>query len=468
MVYRWTVPPLVALALALGPQPARAEPNNPHNLGSCNACHPVTPRFGTDTAATVTFTTSADDPALCTPCHKPEQTLHPLLVPVGSGPEGARVSLHLPGGQTGAFAGKVVCVSCHSIHAADGRAALLRGFPASTETRRFTSWNDFCSECHATNLRRRSPHGGGDQACAFCHASKPRPEHTAEIFKADGDLCLACHADLPRDHAKRMNPGKGAWKECRDCHDAHAEAGASPGLLTKAYVAAATEAVTVSPHFRSGLCLVCHENVDDYALRAADINTLCDRCHASGQIPANIHPLRKVPDGFAVPKGWPLVDGALTCLTCHDQGHDDQKPRYKMLHGGPYAGARDVCRNCHSAIDLMTSTVHRDSGQDRGCEFCHKTRPVPGKDTIKTVTFIADPDLLCIRCHDDTADDVSEHHQLVSRREVTDERITLSIPLYKGRIICASCHNPHQEDGRGHRLRDWLVGVDLCASCHPK
>jgi predicted CXXCH cytochrome family protein len=461
------LPLLAGVVLAVLPGPAGAIVANPHNLGACSSCHPVTPRFGVDSGTAVTFTTTADDPALCAPCHQPEQTTHPLLVPVGSGPEGARASLHLPGGSSPAFAGKVVCVSCHSIHAADGRAALLRGFPASAEVRRFTSWNDFCSECHGTNLRRRSPHEGGEGSCAFCHASKPRPERKAEVFTADGELCLVCHADLPRNHSARMSPGK-SWKRCLDCHDAHATKGASPGLLTKAYVAAAIESVTVSPHFHGGLCLVCHENVDDYALRAADVNTLCDRCHGSGQIPANIHPLRKVPAHITVPKGWPLTDGALTCLTCHDQGHDDQKRRYKMLHGGPYASARDVCRNCHSSIDLMKSTVHQDSGQDKGCEFCHKTRPVPGRDTIKTVTFIADPDLLCIRCHDEAADDISEHHQLVARRELADERTAGMIPLYKGRVICGSCHNPHQEDARGHRLRDWLVGVELCAGCHRK
>jgi hypothetical protein len=119
---------LLAAFFAAG-APAAAAEVNPHNLGSCAACHPTTPRFGIDTRKDVTFTTSADDPGLCTGCHAVAAHLHPVLVDAGSGPAGARVSGYLPAGRSPALSGKVVCTTCHFIHAADTRSGLLRGFP---------------------------------------------------------------------------------------------------------------------------------------------------------------------------------------------------------------------------------------------------------------------------------------------------------------------------------------------------
>ena len=224
--------------------------------------------------------------------------------------------------------------------------------------------------------------------------------------------------------------------------------------------------IVVRPHVRRGLCFACHANTDDYALRNEDVNALCDRCHASGRILANIHPLRKVPPKITVPKGWPLTDGALTCLTCHDQGHEDQPQRQWMLHGGPYATARAVCRNCHNTSDLEASEIHREVNEGRSCEMCHKKRPTPGSDTIKTVTFIADPDLLCLRCHDQSAGDGMIHHAEVLGREIDEGHLPVELPLYRGRVICATCHNPHLRDATGTRLREAIGTSNLCQGCH--
>ena len=79
---------LTTARILLAALPAAAA-GNPHNLGSCSACHPTTPRFGIDARRDVTFTTSADDPGLCAPCHSSGQHEHPVLVPAGSGPAGA-------------------------------------------------------------------------------------------------------------------------------------------------------------------------------------------------------------------------------------------------------------------------------------------------------------------------------------------------------------------------------------------
>jgi len=455
---------LATARIALPVQPAGAA-DNPHNLGPCSACHPIAPRFGIDTRNNVTFTTSADDPGLCTSCHPAGKHPHPVLVDAGSGPSGARTSIYLAAGTNAAFSGKIVCTSCHFIHAADTRYGLLRGFPGSPDPRYFASAAAFCEECHGANLVSRSPHGGGGSSCAFCHAGQPRQDRKVDLPSSFRERCKICHHDVKDDHFAKLTPF-GKLRECLLCHDRHGVSATSPGLLSTGYLAAAANSVVIRPHFRRSLCFTCHANTDDYALRNEDVNALCNRCHASGIILPNIHPLRKVPPKITVPKGWPLTDGALTCLTCHDQGHEDQPQQRRMLHGGPYASPRAVCRNCHSMVDLENSRLHQEINEGTSCEMCHKTRPQPGKDTIKTVTFIADPDLLCLRCHDQNSADGTVHHEGVLGREIEPGHLPAELPLFNGRMICASCHNPHLREANGYRLREVLEESNFCTGCH--
>jgi hypothetical protein len=464
-VRAWSVLILLAAArLVLPVQPAGAA-DNPHNTGTCSACHPTTPRFGIDTRYSVTFTTSADNPELCTSCHPAGKHPHPVLVDAGSGPSGTRTSIYLPAGTTAAFAGKIVCTSCHFIHAADTRYGLLRGFPGSPDPRYFASAAAFCEECHGANLAPRSAHAGDAGSCAFCHAGQPRQDRKVEVPSSFRERCNICHRGVKDDHFAKITPF-GKQDMCLLCHDRHGVSSVSPGLLSTGYLAAAANSVVIRPHFRRSLCFTCHANTDDYALRNEDVNALCDRCHASGKIPSNIHPLRKVPPKITVPKGWPLAAGALTCLTCHEQGHEDQPQLLRMLRGGPYASPRAVCRNCHSMVDLENSRLHQEINEGKSCEMCHKTRPEPGTDTIKTVTFIADPDLLCLRCHDQSAADGSVHHTGVIGREIEAGHIPRELPIFKGRVICATCHNPHLREATGFRLREFFLDSIFCTGCH--
>jgi len=82
------------------------------------------------------------------------------------------------------------------------------------------------------------------------------------------------------------------------------------------------------------------------------------------------------------------------------------------------------------------------------------------------VTFIADPDLLCLRCHDQNNTDGTVHHSGVMGREVEEGHLQAQLPLFNNRVICATCHNPHQLDASGMRLRASLQGSELCLGCH--
>jgi predicted CXXCH cytochrome family protein len=38
--------------------------------------------------------------------------------------------------------------------------------------------------------------------------------------------------------------------------------------------------------------------------------------------------------------------------------------------------------------------------------------------------------------------------------------------LFKGRVICATCHNPHLSEATGFRLREYLEDSNFCIGCH--
>lgn len=453
---------LAAGALAAGAaSPAAAGPNK-HNAAPCLLCHKETPRFGIDTRQTVTFRRSWDDPALCATCHKPEENLHPLLVSPGA--LETRAPRALPLGTSAGFEGRVVCTTCHFIHAADNGQALLRGFAGSQDPGRFPAWRDLCRECHGAGLEKRSPHAGDERACAFCHQGRPTPGGPAPLTRRAVDLCNFCHGGKQDEHFARANPFPGAVG-CNDCHDPHLGAD-HPGRLSGRYREAARESTRIDPHYRKALCFGCHTAGDGYPLRSADSIVLCNRCHGTGDIVGDIHPIRKVPESITPPQDWPLAKGFLSCLTCHTAGHVEDRGRYKFLRGGPYADRNDFCVNCHEPDSFKGRNPHADINRGQGCEFCHASRPVPGKDTIDTVRFIADPNILCLRCHAEKPHPAGLEHTMTVGPERAAE-IPGELPVFKGiKIVCATCHNPHIEEVEGHKLRGELGEFGICTLCH--
>jgi hypothetical protein len=226
------------------------------------------------------------------------------------------------------------------------------------------------------------------------------------------------------------------------------------------------DAVAVSPHYRRrALCESCH-NADRKSLRTADAVALCNRCHGTGEIVGDIHPLRKVPADFKPPASWPLQDGSLTCLTCHSAGHKQNLGEASFLRAGNFTDRNDFCKNCHTKETLKGRNPHLDVNEGKGCELCHVGRPIPGKDTVETVKFIADPNLLCLRCHPETAHPANIDHT----RVVSPERaaaIPRELPVYRGgKIVCATCHNPHIKGMEDHKLRYKPGSMGFCEACH--
>lgn len=457
---------LSVLALIMACPAHASEKGNPHNISKCLLCHQTTPRFGVDTKDTVTFRggKTFDDPELCTYCHDLNENLHPLLVIPGKGGLGTNAPSRLPLGSTPGFEGKVVCTTCHFLHAAKTDHALLRGFAGSQQPNAFEEWQDFCRECHGPSLEKRSPHAGDDRACAFCHTAKPVAGSPVDVAPRGLELCNFCHGGLQDGHYAKANPFDDD-ATCMDCHDPHLGPD-RPARLKSEYLTAAAERVDLSPHYRRALCFACHLEEEGSPLRSDNAVVLCNRCHGTGEIVGDIHPLKKVPDSFSPPADWPLDKDFLTCMTCHLAGHEEHRGTWKFLRGGPYEDRNDFCRNCHDPMSYGDRNPHLDINEGKGCEFCHAERPVPGRDTIETVKFLADPNLLCLRCHETAAHPADVEHTMTVDAERAGE-IPEELPVYRGeKIVCATCHNPHVAEVENHKLRGEVGSMQICTFCH--
>lgn len=447
---------------------------NPHAALDCNYCHYDTPRVGVDTRDTVNFwRAEGDEPKLCDRCHGPETNFHPLGVVPGPEHLGTRAPRRLPLGKSATVRDQVVCITCHFVHAANADRALLRGFPGSDDPGRFTTWQDLCRECHGAGLEKRSPHAGDDRACVFCHSAKPQPGQKSAVAPVASKLCRFCHGFKDEAHYAGVSPFNEP-QECTGCHDPHLGKD-HPARLRPGYSDPLRDTVRLNPHRKRTLCFACHTDGKSGPLRGANAVALCQRCHASGEIPGMSHPLNKVPAGYTTPPGWPLTDGALTCLTCHAPGHlpadvigrlDEPADTPHLLRGGVAGERAAVCFQCHAKNQWAGRKPHQEAAQEKtGCTFCHARQPVWGQDRASTVSFVADINILCLACHG-----VAEHPGGVDHTVTLTTAMTAVpelLPLGTGgRITCATCHNPHLDSLIGHRLRGSKEPSAFCLRCH--
>lgn len=452
---------------------AEAKPN-PHAGIECDFCHADTPRFGVDTRETVNFwRAEGDEPALCERCHGPDTNFHPLGVVPGEGRLGTRRPARLPLGKTEAVRDQVVCTTCHFVHAANADFALLRGFPGSDDPGTFLAWQDICRECHGTGLGQRSPHTGDDRSCAFCHSAKPEAGQVVTVTPQGRKLCEFCHGPKGDEHFAGVNPYTEP-RDCTGCHDPHLGKD-HPARLKRGYFDPIRDNATLNPHGKRTLCFACHTGDAGPQLRAADLVTLCQRCHGTGSIPGMSHPLVKVAAGFTIPPGWPLEDGKLTCLTCHFAGHahgavpgrpDEPSDAPRLLRGGVAGDRAAVCFRCHARDQWAGRNPHREAALKRsGCTQCHDRQPVWGTDRADTVTFVADINILCLACHNPPEHPGSVRHTVTLGRGMPE--VPEFLPLGTGgRITCATCHNPHLDTRGGAGLRAGREPAAFCVRCH--
>ncbi len=260
----------------------------------------------------------------------------------------------------------------------------------------------------------------------------------------------------------------------------------------------------VNPHWTGKNCIECHvEDLPqwkDAKLKYdGDSVMLCNRCHGTEFARADIHPvgvsLTKEMKKIS-PKDWPLKDGQLTCLTCHDariQMTDDFAVRTenpKFMRGAPFESLAEFCFTCHQQAEYKKTDPHKqlDAGGriiESRCLFCHLSFPDSSQvKDITEVSFKSELKFYCVNCHpqEKTEHPARADHMVKlpgAMKKSLSSQITalqVDIPLDGDRIFCGTCHNPHErgvikrkeaQHGSGEKFFLRLsAGSELCVSCH--
>ena len=262
---------------------------------------------------------------------------------------------------------------------------------------------------------------------------------------------------------------------------------------------------TVDIHYSAQYCTECHVNIprrgSNPQLRyGGDFKLLC-RCHYSSTN-NYVHPVDRRPSQDMldrIPAQFPLWDGQITCITCHDiyiQCHDRPLDRVflkdqKFLRGTPYETEFGICFRCHNVASYRKYNPHQQLNAQKEiikdkCLYCHSAVPDTKQTSAKNAALIGNMKTLCIRCHMQAPrQDFHAKHlrkptpEVLARMKQLEGQLNIILPLNKdGMITCATCHNPHEKGvipdvragakGAGEKWRQRLTDTNtLCIKCHP-
>jgi predicted CXXCH cytochrome family protein len=449
----------------------------PHKQLECPRCHGK----GSEQQPPAEESVTGNSIRLCLDCH-PVAHIHPVgIAPRSLAGEGRTFSLPLG---KGALQGQIVCHTCHAIHQHENNPFLLRGQTQPNNRER----NFVCFHCHPDQFAGKFPHTGDESSCGFCHVSRPQQKEgrTAPPDPRMQAACLLCHSNLTDAHFAGANPFIDAaireradeagiffadgWEVCTTCHNPHGGKN-ERYLLRNDYLALCEDSRALNPHWNNYLCKSCHREapVKGHApLREeGDKVNLCNRCHHSGYARPDIHPVGVIPSQhIRIPENLPLQDGKLSCETCHDsllqmgtrRSEDAGPANPNFLRSGQ--GPRNAfCFLCHIEETYKRLNPHNQLNEqgkivEKTCLFCHASIPDVSFIGPEKVSFIVlDPNEYCIGCHPGFTSKhpagvdhlIEPSKKIMVAIQTSVQRIGVELPLFKGKIFCATCHNPHQE-----------------------
>jgi hypothetical protein len=288
------------------------------------------------------------------------------------------------------------------------------------------------------------------------------------------------------------------------------------------------EETAKNPHGDPALCSSCHTSA--VGGRGAlyfdgNVSQLCHSCHDGRLATDEVHPVDVVPSAAIarkIPSDFPLEDGMLTCLSCHDVARDCKAgriadmPGHILLRGAPVSYPLAFCFRCHAQENYRPFNAHDqlEAGKAKTdtCDWCHVKVPDVNSRLEEGASYALRSKSfgVCSNCHR-VADDhpTGDSHMnaipsenmmwYMSAYEIEPQmhlpfdqlleyvraakRSPRSIALDEnGRITCYSCHNPHEKGllpnwnlrsigaepkhAVNHRLRA-REGI-ACRACHQK
>lgn len=240
-----------------------------------------------------------------------------------------------------------------------------------------------------------------------------------------------------------------------------------------------------SPHWTAEGCASCHrmENGKPTPIAMAQAQGSCVKCHDGSTAAAEAHPVGRALRGDTAQPGagWPLLEGKMGCLTCHDAraACTDKRPEFNtaFLRNPPTDERPDFCRNCHRPEQFPRVNPHAMLKADRSidkdkCLICHQDVPDTnvrrrsGRPQLRAAAA-----LQCATCHARHRDPAPRGHmgavvgpdmqaylrarelvgltgtpprKLVEDLKAAGAKPQRLIPDENGRMTCTTCHNPHQ------------------------
>jgi hypothetical protein len=259
---------------------------------------------------------------------------------------------------------------------------------------------------------------------------------------------------------------------------------------------------TTDVHYTDKYCMVCHEQTPRQGVKSlkygGDFKQLC-RCHYK-TIERDLHPIGIEPSEEKkkrLPNDFPLQDGKIDCITCHDifdQCRDSGSAEMfadesrLFLRGKPYKNLKTLCYKCHNEIQFKKYNPHKQlnaNGDIVGlkCLYCHKKIPDVNQAGYDDITLIGNLDMLCDRCHNKIGEQsLHASHmrkpsaKVLARIKQLENKFGIILPLNDdGKITCVTCHNPHEkgvipaekagskgaDEAKRHRFLE-----NICMQCH--
>jgi predicted CXXCH cytochrome family protein len=234
------------------------------------------------------------------------------------------------------------------------------------------SWDTRCAYCHVSGFEARRPDAQGNGPryraradridCESCHG--PASEHVDfRESKAEGKDPIVRFRDLAHDRALSV---------CLQCH---------------------MESEVIDTHFRPG--------DDIFEFKTPTLIVDPERVDPSGR------PLELIYDGLPINTSRCVMEGKLTCISCHDP-HGSSNP--SQLREDPQNDK--LCARCHEEIAAAGSahTHHAADGDGSRCVNCHmpflhveRNHGVVADHSISTPRFDLVGDRLaetaCTWCH---------------------------------------------------------------------
>ncbi len=245
---------------------------------------------------------------------------------------------------------------------------------------------------------------------------------------------------------------------------------------------------SADPHRDPNACTVCHDAAGGKpsTIPPAAADGICIGCHDGKHASRESHPVGRALQAPKINPQWPLRDGRLSCLTCHDMkpgciGDLQDQTNAMFLRGdaGDNKAQTPFCGNCHRETAYRKANPHQmlrgegPSAQviEPKCLFCHE-KPMD-RSTLtrgRSPSLKTNVGLLCHDCHPHHRDSIPDKHvgakvtPEMQARSAIRESIGLDSPLpapllaealqqkrrtpllpldQNDRMICTTCHNPH-------------------------